>query len=378
MKLTLLLPTLLAVSLALPAAAAQYWTIATEPTGSILLVDPFSVRAVIRMDPLTGATSVVSGGTVGSGPSLAQPWDIAREESGSLLVNVITSGQLRLVRVDAATGDRSIVSDTTTGTGPAFQAPRAVAVAADGSIFVADNDADPFGRGPGRILRVDPFSGDRTVVSDAAVGTGPALGFLESLAVEPDGTLVVVESRSRVLMRIDPVTGRRSVVSGRLRGRGPRLGEPRGVTVEADGTLVVSNSTSAFCIPLCQAPFCDVCRVIAPSVMRVDPVSGDRTLVSGAGHCLSPFDLGCFADYKGVLGEGPNLVDANDVAVESESSFLVADGSRVVRVDALTGRRSVVGTSVAARGARRESAGRHWISGSGTGSVPRRKSKSQP
>jgi sugar lactone lactonase YvrE len=353
MKLKLLLPTLLAVSLALSAAdsAAQYSTITTETSGSILLVDAFFDTYVIRMDPLTGATSIVSGNMVGSGPPLAQPWDIAREASGSLLVNVITSGQLSLLRVDATTGDRSTLSDATTGAGPDFQAPRAVAVDADGNIFVADNDADPFGRGTGRILRVDPFSGDRTVVSDASVGTGPTLGFLESLAAEQDGTLVVVDSRRGDLKRIDPVTGRRSMVSGRRRGRGPRLAAPRGVTVEADGTLVVSNTRSFFCIPLCS--ICGgICRVTGPSVMRVDPVSGDRTLVTGAGHCLDPLNLGCSADYKGVVGEGPNLSDANDVAVESEDSLLVVDGSRVVRVDALTGRRSVVGTSMSAHGAR--------------------------
>jgi len=52
------------------------------------------------------------------------------------------------------------------GSGPGFVTPRGIAVEADGSLVVVD-------LGLQAVVRVDPVSGDRTIISDASTGSGP-------------------------------------------------------------------------------------------------------------------------------------------------------------------------------------------------------------
>jgi len=55
------------------------------------------------------------------------------------------------------------------GSGPGFEQPVAIAVEADGSLVVADFTLEA-------VVRVDPVSGDRTILSDASTGSGPGFG----------------------------------------------------------------------------------------------------------------------------------------------------------------------------------------------------------
>ncbi len=52
------------------------------------------------------------------------------------------------------------------GSGPGFVSPRGIAVEADGSLVVVDSGLEA-------VVRVDPVSGDRTIISDASIGSGP-------------------------------------------------------------------------------------------------------------------------------------------------------------------------------------------------------------
>jgi hypothetical protein len=195
-----------------------------------------------------------------------------------------------LIRIDAETGERSLVSgcavfDVTAftcidevGAGPSLGFPEALAIEASGAILVGDT-------GTRTLLRVDPQSGNRTVVSgcadaacSAVIGTGPALGNIQALVVEADGTLIVAEAgvpethfNLRALLRIDPESGNRSVLSGCTDtacstpvGTGPTfsLAVPDAITIAADGALVVFDRGLA-----------------GGAVLRVDPVSGARRVL---------------------------------------------------------------------------------------------------
>jgi len=52
------------------------------------------------------------------------------------------------------------------GSGPGFISPRGIAIEADGSLVVVDIGLEA-------AVRVDPVSGDRTIISDAVIGSGP-------------------------------------------------------------------------------------------------------------------------------------------------------------------------------------------------------------
>ncbi len=72
------------------------------------------------------------------------------------------------------------------GSGPGFESPSGLAVEADGSLVVVDDGLDA-------VVRVDPVSGDRMIISDASTGSGPGFVTPLGIAVEADGNLVVVD-----------------------------------------------------------------------------------------------------------------------------------------------------------------------------------------
>jgi len=70
---------------------------------------------------------------------------------------------------------RTILSDASIGSGPGFVSPRGIAVEADGSLVVVDIGLEA-------VVRVDQVSGDRTIISDASIGSGPGFCFVQHFA----------------------------------------------------------------------------------------------------------------------------------------------------------------------------------------------------
>ncbi len=148
--------------------------VAIEADGHILVVDVDAfggTGGVIRVDPVTGARTTVSeNASPAGGPSFDNPLRLALEVDGDILVadEDAFGGTGGVIRVDPVTGARTTVTSNATG-GPALADPFGIAVEQSGQIVVADSDA--FG-GSGGVLRVDPVSGARTTVSENAAPSG--------------------------------------------------------------------------------------------------------------------------------------------------------------------------------------------------------------
>ena len=104
---------------------------------------------------------VSSGQETGSATALREV-GIALETDGAILVveQSLVGGQPgngRVTRLDPTSGDRTVVSE-----GGEFSSPAGVVVEANGGILVADTDA--LG-GSGGVIRVDPTTGAQTAVS---------------------------------------------------------------------------------------------------------------------------------------------------------------------------------------------------------------------
>jgi streptogramin lyase len=102
--------------------------------------------------------------------------------------------------------DSSDEEEGTIGSGSPFGAPNGIAVEAAGTLAVVDE-------APRAVLRVDPTTGDRTTVSDAATGSGPDFQGPVGIAVEATGTLVVVDAVLKAVVRVDSITGDRTIIS---------------------------------------------------------------------------------------------------------------------------------------------------------------------
>ena len=145
-------------------------------------------------------------------------------------------------------------------------------------------------------MRVDPVSGDRTIVSDDTTGSGPNLLHAIDLVVESGGSIVALDSRRKAVMRIDPVSGDRTIVSDDTTGSGPIFSRPRDLVIEADGNLVMVDI--------------DAYAEGMVALIRIDPVSGDRTVFSFSSVVTGIEDEADVPERFSLTGAYPNPFQA--------------------------------------------------------------------
>lgn len=302
------------------------------PAVADVFVSNFTSFELVQIDLASGNRAVTSSNLRGAGAALTSPEGIARDRDGSILVASPTSANL--VRVDPLTGDRVVVSGcadpacvATVGAGPPFLGPRFVALAAGGQILVADRSI------PGiyAIVSVDPDTGARTTLSgcvdaacSAVVGAGPAMRRLFGIVLGPDGRLFVADDLA--VYAIEPGSGDRVLLSGCPDascavpvGAGPAFGEPADLVVAKDGSLLVPYRLEG--------------RLFG-SLRRIDPATGERVLVSG---CES-------LDCDTVRGGGPAFAEPFGVGFDRRGRLLVSDSrlDALLRVDLVTGDRTLL------------------------------------
>lgn len=138
---------------------------------------------LFKLDPTTGARSVLS-----DFGSSAQGWVDPNPESTPVSVTVSPAGQIyvlvqelsaggggAVVKVDPSTGDRTLVTDFSDASeGPTGIAPDNLAWLSSGLLGVTDADAGP--EGDGELFTVDPSTGQRNTLSDFGNSQQGALG----------------------------------------------------------------------------------------------------------------------------------------------------------------------------------------------------------
>jgi len=250
---------------------------------------PLGSGRIVKVDPTTGAQTLVS-----SGGLLDGLWGIAIEASGHIIVtdmaHPIYGGAPEIIRVDPATGAQTLVS-----AGGLLVRPRGLAIDAAGDILVAD----PSSGGTGAIIRVNPVTGAQSVVTSGGFVQYPAALTLDAagdMYVAAAGTVGVS------VVKVDPATGAQTLISpGGLRCW------TGGIAVNAAGRIFVSEI------------------YFYNGVFEIDPVTG----------------------AQGVLTAGYPFQDPWDVAVEPAGDLILADGNwfwpgRVIRVDPCTGAKTLV------------------------------------
>jgi len=354
--------------------------IAMPADGTIVVTD---FQRVIRIDPQTGNRTVITGCVddtcavpLGSGPVFANPQAVAAEPEGTLVVIYNRPSTQAVVRVNPQTGDRTVISGCVDlgctdrrGNGARFAGRRSIAIAPDGSLAVTDTRR----RG---VLRIDPDTGDRTVITGCLdgqcaqqAGNGQTLGFPTALTFRPNGAMIVADQSRGDIILVNPNTGDRTAFFG-LRHRGPPFSFPNGIARLDAQTFVVSDADFGALLEVdtrtgdrvkisgcldfrCTEQIGDGPPLSAPiaistdsdqglfvvdesldAVLRVDPQTGDRSIVSG---CRDP-------ECSAQVGEGPQMRLPAAIAVAANGTLLVAaQGLRaVIRVDRQTGNRAVI------------------------------------
>ena len=259
------------------------------------------------------ALITISINTITSASAAVQPGDIFVS-----VANGIDGNKGGVLYVDPATNIHTIISS-----GGSFVDPMDITFSQDGSLYVADFSA--------AVIKVDPDTGAQTVIASGAPLSKPA-----GITVDNDGTLLVADNISRII-RIDPVTGVQTVVS-----IGGLLDRPNGIAVDASGNIFVADMAYET-VSLFAA---------GGAVIKIDPVTGDQSIVSEHNNFVNPFgltidntgnlyvaDFGDFLsnDLDGLIIKvdqstgGQSIISSADfrspsnIALENDGSILVAD-----------------------------------------------------
>ena len=224
-----------------------------------------------------------------------------------------------VIRVDPLTGERTLISENAAPVGgPAFANPTGISVGAAGEILVADQDA--FGGGGG-VIAVDPGTGARSSISD---NTDPGPGFEDPVAVldQGNGNLLVADASGAgdfrgAIYAVNKATGARSVVSSNAQpAGGPSFYFLGGMTFGPPNHIYVTSYQDD------------------PIVIDVDLSSGARTLVSSN---TAPGGAPTFFLPVGIVRAADGVLYVAD--------GFTADSTKVIGVDPLTGLRSLISSN---------------------------------
>jgi len=237
-------------------------------------------------------------GALDSAPATVTVTILPALAAGDLLV---TDSQAKLLAaIDPVTGDQAIVSS-----GGNFIGPRGVAIESSGTVLVLDGGTSGGNGGsPGPLIRVNPADGSQTVVVPAS-----SLHFPIGVAVEPNGNILVGDGPGG-LSRFSSAGTFQNTFSG------GNLHMTAGVTVAPDGQIYVSDA--AFFMGGIS------------SVVQIDPVSGNQTVVSSGGNLKLP--LGITRQHNGVL-------------LIAEAGQLAGQPNSVISIDPATGVQTVLSSS---------------------------------
>jgi hypothetical protein len=239
-------------------------------------------------------------GVRGSGPDF-----------GSLIGGMAVDSQYQILllgfdasavfKIDPATGDRSILSGPGVGTGPALDGANDIGLSHYlDRIFVSSGTAHS-------IIEVDRFTGDRTLVTGPGRGNGPTLEHPMGLTRTFTGDFYAFDADTEAVFFVDGSTGDRRIVSGAGTGSGPEFsGAGSDVVLLPDGTLAVSDHEER--------------------LLRVDPATGARSILTGEG-----------------VGGGPNPDFMEYVTLNANGTLLATSATDgLILVDPATGDRSWV------------------------------------
>ncbi len=208
--------------------------IAVGASGTVLVADN-GVAALFTVDPTTGNRTLLTGDGAGSGQALVTPFGVAVGSGGQIYVADAgdQAGDSFVARVDPTTGASTLISGLGAGSGDAFSSIRGILAAPNGTLYVTDvaNQA---------LYSVNPTTGARTILSDATHGTGISFGAPAGLTFDSSGNILIADASDGAIIRVDPATGNRTLFS--TGGTGPQFTLPFGVTTNASGQILVADS----------------------------------------------------------------------------------------------------------------------------------------
>ena len=185
--------------------------------------------------------SLLSGAGAGSGPTLDSPFSVALDtENNIAYVGTAVQADAKLFVVDTVTGARTLLSASTKGTGPTLRSVQSIILDKDNNRVLAANSNFSDG---GFICAIDLTTGNRNIISGLGVGGGTPFGSVAYIASDTvNNRLLAADSKSNAIIAVDLTTGDRVEVSGPNTGSGPLFGSPSGIALGENNIVFVIDS----------------------------------------------------------------------------------------------------------------------------------------
>jgi sugar lactone lactonase YvrE len=259
---------------AIDASLNEPYGIAIDRAGNIFVADRLN-RRVRRIDAASGTITTLAGtgeaayggdGGPAARAGLAEPNGLAFDRAKRhLYITDVADHRVRVV--DLAPGLAAATIATFAGTGKGEHSgdggaaraagvfgARAVKLGADGTVYILERQ--------GSSLRaVDPATGIITTIAGTgargfAGDGGPALAAVfdapKEMAIDRDGSLIIVDTENHAIRRIERRTGIVTLVAGGRKGTGgdggpateAGLDRPHGAVVGPDGAIYIGDTNN--------------------------------------------------------------------------------------------------------------------------------------
>jgi len=329
---------------------------------------PLGSGRILKVDPITGAQTMIS-----SGSFLDAPYDVGIDAAGNIVVldkahpdeGASTTGQI--IKVNPADGNQTVISQD-----DLFVKPMGLAIDASGNIILADQT---YG-GTGGIIMIDPTTGAQT-----AIATGGFINSPSDVTIDGDGNLYVtsgVSGGGLVVVKVDPTTGGQTLIYSETFNvwfSGIVVDDTTSTVYVNEiyynnGIIQIDTDTGAQTFLSSGSPFQDPYNldidlagnlVVADTnwfgegkIIRIDPVSGVPTVVSSGGLLVDPAGIAVFEEVPvgsisgnvttSVAGQTTNVVGASITVIgtgkstssDHEGNFTLSDipvGEYTVKIE---------------------------------------------
>jgi len=208
--------------------------------------------AIYYVNSISGEQEIFSDNCISSGDYFDSPEDFTVTSKGNFLVVDRKSGcdsKGALIKVEKTTGSQSILSDNCSDELGIFSSDlQGVDVSLNGDIILVGDKGAGSGcskvPGQGFVVAVDPFTGNRELVSDNCISSNPIFRQINDVLIDSHGDIIVVDEdagrdKKGALIKVDRNTGEQTIISDNDISKFSLFDDIQDVEIDSAGNLIV-------------------------------------------------------------------------------------------------------------------------------------------